>query len=109
MSRGSHERHPVILHTCEICGIQTRTEQHHCVPRNALRPMGIKGTNNEDNLVNVCSNRDNDCHEVLDQKAIHERLFWNGEGFVPLSQMPEDTYVITNRYNRMPSTRRYHR
>lgn len=105
MSRNKEHR-PPNLHECVICGIETRTERHHCVPKNALKPIGIKGTNNETNLVNVCGQRDNDCHEVLDQKAIRERLFWNGEEFVPISQMPKETYVDISRHNKMPKRRR---
>lgn len=105
MSRGK-EHQPPNLHTCAICGIETRTEKHHCVPRNALKGIGIKGTNNEINLVDVCGPKDKDCHEQLDQMAIRKRLFWNGEEFVPLSQMPPETYVEISRYSDMPKRRR---
>ena len=103
------KEHRIHLHTCVICGLETQTERHHCVPKRALQPQGIKGTDNPVNLVNVCSNGDNDCHEVLDQKAIRERLFWNGEGFVPISQMPKETYVEVSRYSQMPRVRRHHK
>jgi len=107
MSR--NKERPTTLHTCVICGIETRTERHHCVPRNALKTIGVKGTDNEMNLVNVCGEKDNDCHEILDQKAIRERLFWKDGEFVPISQMPKECYVNINKYNEMPKTRRRRR
>lgn len=107
MSRS--KEHQPELHTCVICGIETRTERHHCVPKNALKPIGIKGTNNEANLVNVCGPKDKDCHLKLDQMAIRKRLFWRDGEFVPISEMPKETYVEIGRYCDMPKRRKRRR
>lgn len=78
---------------CEICGctIPTPYGIHHRVPEKALMRIGIKGNNCKANAAVLC-NHGADHHELADQKAIRERLFWNGNAFVPLSAMPEETY-----------------
>lgn len=103
MSRYKEHR-PETLHNCIICGIETRTQRHHCVPRNALKSMGIKGTNNEINLVNVCGERDNDCHNYLDLKAINEHLFWSNGRLVSLDRVDGSTYILV--HNQLPERRK---
>lgn len=61
---------------------------HHRVPENALRPIGIRGNNCKAN--GVALNRED--HLLADDIAIHEHLFWNGEDFVPIEEMPPITY-----------------
>jgi len=92
---------------CAICGRRTKLEIHHCVPFNALRRIGIKGTNAPETAVGLCGTRSIDCHERADKKAIHDRLFWNGEMFVPIEQMPQETYIIRKFNAKMPRRRKH--
>lgn len=80
---------------CDICGDHIEgMEIHHRVPHAALKRHGIIGTENEANGVALCGYNERDCHESADRMAITRRLFWNGEAFVPLSEMPKETYKL---------------
>lgn len=82
-----HRQHDL----CDMCGEQVfNMSVHHKVPRNALKGCGIIGNEIESNGVALCKPD----HRIADDKAIHERLFWNGESFVPLESIPKETYRI---------------
>jgi hypothetical protein len=86
----------------DICKVRSSSMQiHHRVPENALKRSGIRGNNCKEN--GVALNRQD--HLLADSMAIHNRLFWNGEAFVPLEQMPETTY---HECGCMPERRKEH-
>jgi len=89
---------------CAMCDHEIQ-EYHHIIPERALirRSDRVKGKNIPENGVGVCDGRwgrgvgsRDDHHEIMDRKAINERLFWNGSEFVPLDQVDKGTYTQLN-------------
>lgn len=88
-------------YTCARCGHKVKyLQSHHCVPANALKKAGIKGLDVRQNAVGLCSGEwgkgegsSDDCHEVADQKAIRERLFWKDGEFVPIDEISKEQYI----------------
>jgi hypothetical protein len=101
---------------CEMCGEEVGyMPPHHIVPENALKGIGIKGKNVEENAVCLCSgengrgeNSPDDCHECVDQMAIKKRLFWKDGEFVPLEKISESAYSITEKGKIRESKRKKH-
>lgn len=55
---------------CADCGIKVRRlEIHHIIPK----CQG--GTNERVNLIGLCGERDNDCHEKWDYLALHQMQY----------------------------------
>lgn len=100
---------------CARCGNEVNwMGPHHIIPENALKPVGIRGKNIKENGIGLCSgewgrgeNSPDDCHEVADQKAIKEHLFWHNGRFTDLSEIDPSTYIQCKA--EMPKCRKKHK
>jgi len=55
---------------CADCGIQTRKlEVHH------IKPRSQGGTSERVNLIGLCGEQDNDCHEKWDRLALDQNIY----------------------------------
>jgi hypothetical protein len=73
---------------CDMSKKRVHLQVHHRVPENALKEIGIRGNNNEDNAVALSE----ESHKYADYMAIKKRLFWVDGEFVPLEEVPVNMY-----------------
>ena len=73
---------------CPVCNSAShrRWEGHHCLPR------VLGGNDSLNNCVMVGGDRNRDCHEILDRKALDIGQIFVPEtgGFIPIKEVPPD-------------------
>jgi len=74
---------------CDLCGDECNLEIHHKVPEHALLQLGIKGKCTENNGVGLCP----PCHDLANENAILNGVFYQDGKFVPLEKIDKDTYI----------------
>jgi len=73
---------------CDMSKKRVHLQIHHRVPENALKNIGIRGNNNEENAVGLSEK----AHKHADYMAINKRLFFVDGEFVPLEEVPKNLY-----------------
>lgn len=73
--------------TCACCGVKVRRsnelECHHEVPQS------LGGSNTRVNLVTLCGEAYNDCHEKYDKLVLEEGILFNGQR---LADAPDEMF-----------------